>query len=144
MTWYPAFSAPSVHYILGYKWDLYTKLQTIVLERQREKGKPGSHYPTSFIGQLASGDLKPLLCELKRYPPLVLSNSTPPFDKNPLRHLLPADKRILKGRNLGKCAMVTSSGCLAGSGHGPLIGQFNYPPDSYPWTTVKHCSHHRL
>ena len=97
-------------------------LQTISVERQREKNKPGSQYPTSLIGKLASSDLKKVLCELKKFPPLVLSNSTPPFEKNPLRHLFSGEKRIMEGKNLGKCAMVTSSGCLAGSGHGALIG----------------------
>jgi hypothetical protein len=75
------------------------------------------------VGDLRNRTLKEVLCEMKRHPPFLLTDETPPFDVNPLGKYLHQDGPIMRGKRFKTCACVSSSGLLKNRGLGKFIGE---------------------
>ncbi|CAG0920455.1 unnamed protein product, partial [Notodromas monacha] len=110
--------------IAKHKEDLWKTLRAMEMNLQRRDPENNSSFPTSLIGRLAENSTLDVLCELKRRVPFAITRSNPAFAKSPMKNWFPTSSEIMTGKKFGKCAVVSSSGCLLTSSLGSKIDEF--------------------
>ncbi|CAG0921361.1 unnamed protein product [Notodromas monacha] len=91
------------------------------IEKFGKKRLPAYGFPPANVGILFNASVQRILCEMKRVPPFLLTDETPPFDANPLGKYLHHQGPMLNGTTFKTCACVSSSGLLKGKKLGKFI-----------------------